>query len=60
VEWGKASVEPRTWAAFWQVTVDGRAPSAVAFDLGMSVLAVYEANYRVRRGIRQELTEVLD
>jgi RNA polymerase sigma-70 factor (ECF subfamily) len=60
MEWGRASVEPRTWAAFWQVAVDGRAPAAVAFDLGMSLRAVYEANFRVRRGIRQELTEVLD
>jgi RNA polymerase sigma-70 factor (ECF subfamily) len=56
----RAGVEERTWQAFWRVTVDGQAVADVAEELGMSVRAVYEAKYRVRRRIRQELADLID
>jgi len=56
----RASVEPRTWDAFWRVTVEGCDPSSVAHDLGLSLKAVYDANYRVRRKLRNELEGLLE
>lgn len=56
----RAGVEGRTWQAFWRVTVDGQAPADVARELGVSVQAVYDAKYRVRRRIRQELGDLMD
>src|SRR5262249_9818827 len=41
--------EDRTWRAFWQTTVDGRAAPEVALDLGMSPGAVRVAKSRVLR-----------
>lgn len=45
----------KTWRAFWQTTVDGRAPADVAADLGMTMAGVYQAKSRVLRRLRQEL-----
>ena len=56
----RAGVEDRTWRAFWLVAVDGRAAPDVAEELGMSVQAVYDAKYRVRRRIRQELGDLIE
>ena len=55
VELVRASVEERTWQAFWLTTVEGREPADVAQSLGISTQAVYGTIYRVRRRIRQEL-----
>lgn len=55
----RAGVEPRTWQAFWRVVVDEQPVADVAQELGMSVRAVYEAKYRVRRRIRQELEDLI-
>ncbi len=52
--------EPRTWQAFWGVTVVGDKPADVAADLEMSVAAVYMAKSRVLRRLREEFTELLD
>jgi RNA polymerase sigma-70 factor (ECF subfamily) len=46
---------PATWAAFWQVTVEGRTADDVAADLGLTRNAVYIANSRVLRRLRDEL-----
>ena len=51
----RTEFEPRTWEAFWRTTVDDRAPSDVAADLGMTLAAVYQAKSRVLRRLRQEL-----
>jgi RNA polymerase sigma-70 factor, ECF subfamily len=56
----RASVEPRTWDAFWRVTAEGRDPDFVAQDLGLTVKAVYDANYRVRRKLRNELEGLIE
>ncbi len=60
IEVVRAGVEDRTWRAFWRLAVDGQAVADVAEELGMSVRAVYEAKYRVRRRIREELGDLLD
>jgi RNA polymerase sigma-70 factor, ECF subfamily len=54
----RAEFEARTWDAFWQVSVDGRAPAHVASDLEMTLPAVYMAKYRVLRRLRQLLREL--
>lgn len=56
----RASVEPQTWEAFWRVTALGRDPADVAQELGWTVKAVYDANYRVRRKLRRELDGLLE
>ncbi|MEI6504070.1 MAG: sigma-70 family RNA polymerase sigma factor, partial [Armatimonadota bacterium] len=55
VEIVQAGVEERTWQAFWRVVVEGRSVSEVAEELGLSSQAVYDAKYRLRRKLRQEL-----
>jgi RNA polymerase sigma-70 factor (ECF subfamily) len=55
----RAGVEDRTWRAFWRVVIDGQPVADVADELEMSVRAVYEAKYRVRRRIRQELEDLI-
>jgi len=56
----RASVEQRTWEAFWQVTAEGREPDCVAHELGLTLKAVYDANYRVRRKLRNELEGLVE
>jgi RNA polymerase sigma-70 factor (ECF subfamily) len=51
----RSTVAEKTWQAFWQVIVEGRAPSDVAADLGMSVNAVYIARSRLLSRLREEL-----
>ena len=51
----RAGIEPRTWEAFWRLAVQGEPVAQVAKDLGMTVRAVHDAKYRVRRRLRQEL-----
>jgi RNA polymerase sigma-70 factor (ECF subfamily) len=51
--------EPRTWAAFWQTAVEGRATVDVAADLGMSPGAVRVAKSRVLHRLRADLGELL-
>jgi RNA polymerase sigma-70 factor (ECF subfamily) len=50
----------QTWKAFTQVALDGRSPADVADELQMTAFAVRQANYRVRRRLREELCELLD
>ena len=56
----QAEFEEQTWRAFWSVVVDGRKPSDVAADSGVSVNAVYLAKSRVLRRVREELGDVID
>ncbi len=52
--------EERTWKAFWQTAVDGRAPIDVAADLSMTAGAVRVAKSRVLRRFRQELGDLAE
>jgi RNA polymerase sigma-70 factor (ECF subfamily) len=56
----RAEFEPRTWQAFWRVTVEGHASAVVAADLKMSLGAVYIAKSRVLGRLREELGDLLD
>ncbi len=51
--------EPRTWSAFWQTAVEGRATVDVAADLGMSPGAVRVAKSRVLHRLREDLGDLL-
>lgn len=55
IELARAGVEERTWQAFWRVAVEGEDVAEVAKALGITTQAVYDAKYRIRRKIRQEL-----
>jgi RNA polymerase sigma-70 factor, ECF subfamily len=54
----RVEFEPRTWQAFWQTAVDGRAANEVSADLDMTPGAVRVAKSRVLRRLRQELGEL--
>jgi len=51
----EASVEPRTWQAFWRYTIDGVGMEAVAAELQMSAASVRQARSRILRRIREQL-----
>jgi hypothetical protein len=42
------------------VAVEGEEVAAVAQSLGISVQAVYDAKYRIRRKVRQELDGLIE
>lgn len=52
--------EERTWTSFWQVVVEGRAPSQVAEEMGITANAVRQARSRVIRRLREEMGELID
>jgi len=52
--------EPRTWDAFWRVTIDGQSPADVAADLGVSANVVYLARSRVLRRLADQFAELID
>lgn len=60
VELVRAAVEPKTWDAFWLVTGENRDPAVVAQELGLSLKAVYDAAYRVRHRLREEVQGLVD
>ncbi len=57
-EWAADNVRdcfrPATWQAFWQTAVEGREPSAVAAELGLSLGAIYIARSRVLARVREQ------
>jgi RNA polymerase sigma-70 factor (ECF subfamily) len=50
--------EPRTWEAFWRVTVEGHTTADVARDQGITPSAVRLAKSRVLRRLREELGDL--
>jgi RNA polymerase sigma-70 factor (ECF subfamily) len=55
----RGEFETRTWAAFWQTAVEGRAVADVAADLGMTPGAVRVAKSRVLHRLRTDLGDLL-
>ena len=51
--------DPKTWAAFYAVTVDSRPPADVAVEIGISVSSVYVAKSRVLKRLREELAGLI-
>jgi RNA polymerase sigma-70 factor (ECF subfamily) len=56
VELVRIEFEQRSWDAFWRVTVEGRAASDVAQELGMTANAVYVARSRILHRLRELLS----
>lgn len=56
----RAAVEPTTWEAFRLMTLDGYPAAAVSEKLGISEAAVYQANSRIRRRLREEAAGLTD
>ncbi len=56
----RTEFEPRTWQAFWRVTVAGERPADVAADLGLTLNAVYLARSRVLRRLRDEFVTLIE
>jgi RNA polymerase sigma-70 factor (ECF subfamily) len=55
----RGQFEPRTWQAFWRMTVDEQPAGVVAAELAMSPGAVRVAKSRVLRRLREELGDLL-
>jgi RNA polymerase sigma-70 factor (ECF subfamily) len=60
VEQVRGEFEERTWQMFWRAAVDGRSPSVLAEELGVTAAAVRQAKARVLRRLKQEMGELLD
>ena len=54
----RSEVEPRTWQAFWQTTVENRDAQEVAEELEMKLASVYQARSRVLRRLRARMDEL--
>lgn len=52
------SFQGNTWQAFWLTAVEGRVPTKVAKQLGISVGAVYIAKSRVLARLRERIREI--
>jgi RNA polymerase sigma-70 factor (ECF subfamily) len=52
--------EALTWRAFRRVALEGKKPSLVASELGVSLNAVYLAKYRVLHRLREEMQGLTD
>jgi RNA polymerase sigma-70 factor (ECF subfamily) len=52
--------EEKTWQAFWLSVVEGRAPAALAAELGMTPANIRQARSRVLRRLKLELGEVAE
>jgi RNA polymerase sigma-70 factor (ECF subfamily) len=60
VELMQPEFPPSDWKACWGVAIEGRPAADVARELGLTVAAVYAAEARVLRRLRQELDGLLN
>jgi RNA polymerase sigma-70 factor (ECF subfamily) len=60
IEMIRGEFEPKSWQAFWRVTVDGRSAADVAAELGMSRNAVYLARSRILGRLREEFQGLIN
>lgn len=54
----KTEFESTTWDAFHMSTIEGKSPSTVADQLGISLASVYQARSRVLRKVRLHLSQL--
>ena len=54
----RAHFQETTWKAFWLTGVEGRDPSVVAAELGLTPGALYVARSRVMARLRQEIDQI--
>jgi RNA polymerase sigma-70 factor, ECF subfamily len=55
----RSEFEERTWRAFWQTVVEGRAPADIAADMGVSPTAVRMAKSRVLRRLKETFGDLI-
>jgi len=55
IERVRSSFRLKTFQAFWLTAVEGRLPKAVAEELQMSAIAVYQAKHRMLANVQEEL-----
>jgi RNA polymerase sigma factor (sigma-70 family) len=55
----RGAFQEKTWQAFWQTAVEGKAGPVVARALGLSVAAVYLAKGRVMERLKRIIREAL-
>jgi RNA polymerase sigma-70 factor, ECF subfamily len=56
----RGDFEDRTWQMFWLTGMEGRAPTEVAAELGVTPAAVRKAKSRVLHRLKQEVGDLLD
>ena len=56
----RGEFEERTWRAFWEVQMEGRATDEVGAELEMTASAVRKAKFRVLRRLREELGDLME
>lgn len=60
LEQARVRFEDRTWQCFWRTAILDQAPSDVAADLGLNLMAVYKARSRVLQRLREQFADVVD
>ena len=56
----RGEFEEKTWQAFWLTVIDGRSPTALAVELGVTPAAIRQAKSRVLRRLKQEIGDLID
>lgn len=56
----KSDFEEKTWRAFWMSAVEGYSAREIGDALGVSPQAVWQACYRVRKRLREELADLME
>jgi RNA polymerase sigma-70 factor (ECF subfamily) len=52
--------EERTWQAFCRTVLDGRSPTSLSAELGMTPVAIRQAKARVLRRLKEDVGDLLD
>ena len=60
LEMVRTDFEPRTWDAFWKVTIEEAAAVDVAASLGITTNAVYLAKSRVLKRLADQFSQLID
>ncbi len=55
----QSEFEPRTWTAFWRVTIENQTAAEVAEQMGITPNAVRQARSRVLRRLKEEMGELI-
>jgi RNA polymerase sigma-70 factor (ECF subfamily) len=56
----RGEFEEQTWRAFWLTAVEGRSPTALSEEFGISASAIRQSKSRVLRRLKQEMGELLE